>query len=451
MDFYKPISIQNNHEMVVISRALDWDLFQAISEIHREKTITSNRGLKPHFRALCGAVVVRILKNSNLRDTEDLIRNYLPARYLCDLQNSDWTPDHNTIWEFEAMLGEEGLCEFSDCLLRTVSDLGFADPRGLCADTTAQEAYIPHPTEVGHINTFMKSFRSNLDTLVSKSKQIGKQMAGKLKKVFSEIGEKVRSHRLFAKTKEARMEINQELLKKSADLLKGLGSLLDSVDLKTNQVNGSGKRALSNLVEIYNNFCRMFPEISHWIQNGKVAKGKIVSLFNPAFKAIDRGKLGKQIEFGLKWGINQIRGGYIAIYMHQNMMACDADYAVMAVEEHVRLFGQAPKDFGFDRAAWSAEHKKIIKTKGVKNIAIAPKGKSDWDVGPRLKDKMIRERAQVEGKIGTMKTSYGFNKSNAKTNSGVRRSALRAALCFNLKRFAKDIAISTSSAMIATA
>ncbi len=42
----------------------------------------------------------------------------------------------------------------------------------------------------------------------------------------------------------------------------------------------------------------MLPEINHWVQTGKMVKGKIVSLFS------------------------------------KNMMACDAEYAVMAIEEH---------------------------------------------------------------------------------------------------------------------
>lgn len=445
MDFYRPIPIQKDHEMVILSQTIDWDLFQAISEIHRERTIISTRGQKPHFRALCGALAVRVLRSCDFRTAEDLIRNYLPARYMCDLQNSDWTPDHNTIWEFEVMLGEEGLQEINDSILKTAAELGFADPRGLCADTTAQEGLIPYPTEVGHMNAFMKSLKSNLGTLLSKSKGISKGLVSQLKKAFSKMGEKVREHRLFAKTKKAKQEIAQELLEKSSSLINGLGLLLNSADVKTNQIKGSGKRALNNLAETYHNISRMFSEISHWVQTGKPVKGKIVSLFNPEFKAIDRGKIGKKIEFGLKWGINQIRGGYITLYIHKNMMAFDGDYAVMAVKEHIRIFGKPPKDFGFDRGAWSEEHIKSIKKQGVKNVAIAPKGQADWDVGPRVKERMIRERAQVEGKIGTMKTTYGFNKSTAKTNSGVQRSALKAALCFNLKRFAKDISLANAS------
>lgn len=435
---FSPISIQATHEMVILSKALDWDLLQVIGETNRAKTIKSNRGLKPHYRALNGAIVIRTLKNSDFRTTEDLIRNYNPARYLCDLHNSQWTPDHVAIWEYEGMLGEAGLQEFTDYVLQTAASCGFADPRGLCSDTTAQEAYIPHPTEVGHMNALMKSVRSNVETFLKNSKGVGKPLLDKLKKICAKVAEKVRSHRLFAKTKEARLEINQDLQKLTQNLLGQLGDLLSSVDKKVNQVRGMGVRALNNLSEDYQNMCQMLPQISRWIESGKVVKGKIVSLFNMDFRAINRGKVGKQIEFGLKWGVNQIRGGYVSLFMHSQMMCHDANYAVLGVQEHIRIFGEPPKDFGFDRAAWSAEHKAAIKKLGVKNLAIAPKGQSKWDVGPRVKERMVRERAQIEGKIGTMKRR-GLNKPEARIKTRVRISALRAALSLNLRRFAKDL------------
>jgi hypothetical protein len=446
---FMPIKVDPTHLMAVMNQNLDWDFMQCLGERRRELVVTSNRGLKPHYRALNGAVVVRTLEGSNFRKTEDLIRYYTPARELCDLQNSEWTPDHVAIWEYEGMLGEEGLAELTDYVLRSAAKQGFADPRGLCADTTAQEAYIPYPTEVGHMNSFMKSLRANLSTLLKKSKGLAGAVAGKMGKLASEIAEKVRKQRLFDKTKEARQKTNRVLLDFSQDLLGNLGDFLADIDVKKNQVRGTGKRALNNLSQNFHHMCQMFSQISQWVKKGSVAKNKIISLFNVDFRAINRGKVGKNVEFGLKWGINQIRGGYVSVYMHQNMMCHDANYAVLGVKEHIRIFGKPPRDFGFDRAAWSAEHKKEIRKLGVKNLAIAPKGKARWDVGPRVKDRMVCERSQIEGKIGTMKRT-GLNKSEAKLPNRVRMSALKAGLCLNLKRFAKDLSM-VQTAMKASA
>jgi transposase, IS5 family len=260
----------------------------------------------------------------------------------------------------------------------------------------------------------------------------------KIKSSLSEAAKKVRSHRLFAKTKEARIETTQKLQDLSQKLLGHLGNLISGIEVQGHKVRGMGLRALNNLAENYHNMSQMMPQILHWIKTGKVVKGKIISLFNVDFRAIKRGKVGKKIEFGFKWGINQIRGGYVSIFMHSNMMSHDANYAVLGVKEHIRIFGEVPEDFGFDRAAWSADHKEEIRALGVENVAIAPKGKAQWEVKDQIKTKMVCERAQVEGKIGTMKR-YGLNKSEARIPSRVRMSAIRSCLQFNLRRLAKDI------------
>ena len=72
-----PIAVPKEHELVVLSDHLDWDLLQAIGESRRDAKRLSSRGLKPHHRVLMGAVVVRSLKKCNLREAEDLIKNYL--------------------------------------------------------------------------------------------------------------------------------------------------------------------------------------------------------------------------------------------------------------------------------------------------------------------------------------------------------------------------------------
>lgn len=432
------LPVPKDHEMVVLSDQLDWDLLTMIGETRRDLKIHSTRGLKPHHRVLMGAVVVRALRGCDLRSAEDLIANYLPARYLCNLEDSKWNPDHNTIWEYEVMLGSEGLQEVNDYILTSASSLGFAEIEGLCSDTTAQEADIPYPNEVGHMNSFIKSLRKNIETVLKKSKGLNGQLVRKMKSVISKVTKKVREHRLFAKTKEARQKMNLQMVTQTGELLKDLGSFLENVDLATNLLKGPGKRGLNNLVDIYHNMSLMLPEIYAWIESGKVLPGKIISLFNTELRAITRGKAGKKVEFGLKWGVNQIRGGYISVYALSRMMSHDSAYSVQAIQEHIRIFGVTPKDFGFDRGAWSAPHMDEIQSMGVRNVGVAAKGKAKWRVGPTVQKRLTRERAQVEGKIGTIK-SYGFNKSKAKSHQGVQRSAFRAGLCFNLKKFYRDL------------
>ena len=87
-DQFVSLPVPKDHEMVMLADSLDWDLLQSIGESRRDLMVKSTRGKRPHHRVLLGAVVVRALKGCDLRSAEDLIANYLPARYLCNLEGS---------------------------------------------------------------------------------------------------------------------------------------------------------------------------------------------------------------------------------------------------------------------------------------------------------------------------------------------------------------------------
>ena len=56
---------------------------------------------------------------------------------------------------------------------------------------------------------------------------------------------------------------------------------------------------------------KLWPQIVHWLRHGRVAKEKIINLSKPGLRAIPRGRVGKDVEFGLKWGIQQEGGGFV--------------------------------------------------------------------------------------------------------------------------------------------
>jgi hypothetical protein len=425
------LPIDQNHSMVRLTHQIDWQLLEEIAKERREKVIKSTRGQQPNYRANCGAVVVRCLKSTDLRATEDLVRNYLPARYMCNLQNSHWTPDHDTIWEFEVMLGEEGLSLFNQHILSLADAQGFIDSNGLCADTTAQEAKVPYPNEVGLMGSFGRSIGRSLKTLGKAASGFSRKVSGKLK----ELGKQLRAHRLFSKTKEARLKVAGKMSKLSRELLQDLGDLLTQIP---NSVSGVQKRAAGHLSETYMTMSQLIDQIEHWIKTGFVVKEKIVSLFQSDLRAVVRGKIGKPVEFGLKWGVNQIRGGYVHLFLMKEMRSADCEYAVAAIQEHIKLFGHPPKEYGFDRGGWSESHLEKMSTMGVKRVAVAPRGKANWRVSKSCENRIKRERAQVEGKIGTLK-HYGFNKPQEKTTPGMLRAARRAELRFNCTKFIKDL------------
>ena len=119
--------------------------------------------------------------------------------------------------------------------------------------------------------------------------------------------------------------------------------------------------------------------------------------------AIVRGKAGKSVEFGLKWRINRIDGFVMGFLINNGVNASDQKFCIESIREHIQVFGLPPKTFGFDRGGYSKANIQRAKKLGVKNVGIAPAGKAKWSVSEKMSEVIRRERAQVEGVIGSIK------------------------------------------------
>jgi hypothetical protein len=53
----------------------------------------------------------------------------------------------------------------------------------------------------------------------------------------------------------------------------------------------------------------LIPQIMQWMSTGVVAKGKILHAGITQARAIVRHKVGKKVEFGLKYLVNRLGGG----------------------------------------------------------------------------------------------------------------------------------------------
>jgi hypothetical protein len=187
---------------------------------------------------------------------------------------------------------------------------------------------------------------------------------------------------------------------------------------------------------------KLLPQIRHWVKTGFVASGKIISIHLPELYAIVRGKVGKKVEFGLSWGIRRLRGGYLmaTLAAGENKLV-DSRFAVSAVKEHIELFGKPPKAYAYDRAGWSESNVAEVKELGVKEVGLAPRGKAEWQVSAAAKKKLVSERAQVEGGIGTIKhKKYGFNRPAARSVKMMGFCGQSAVLGFNLNKLVRELA-----------
>lgn len=430
------IAIEENHRLVLMADELDWTELEEVVQSVRLSKLKNQAGRPPQLRALMGAVVLRSTRKMTYRETEDQIRHYAPARYLCDLTESDWTPDANTIQDFEELMGEEGMKLINEYAVEVAVSEKLADAKLMVADTTAQEAAIPWPNEMG----LMASFLTSVAAASKKAGQALRQFVEKVGNKFKAGREKLRRYRMFTKTKAERLKILNEMASIVEAIQLSLGGALNQA--ASERLHNYGKVAAAKAAHLHQAMKKLLPQIRHWLTTGRVAVGKIINLHIPELYAIVRGKVGKAVEFGLSWGIRRLGGGYLlATLAKDRRELVDAKFAVRAVEEHVLLFGRAPSAYAYDRAGSSAANVTRLKRMGVKHVGLAPRGRTEWPVEGKVKERLITERARVEGGIGTLKCpKYGFNRPAARSVKMMGVAGQRAVLGFNLNKLIRELA-----------
>ena len=432
------IPLPDNHPMVVLTDAVDWTLMEARAQQIRTKKLKNGAGRPPHLRATLGALVLMAIRYRPYREVEDQIRYYAPARYLCGLTETDWTPDFKTVHDLAQLLGEDGCKLINEGVVEQAKGLGFANAKVAVADMTAQEAAIPHPNEMGLMGGFLRS----IEKAARKTGQAFKGFLSKATGTLKAAKEKVREYRLFAKTKERKDRVMKEMAKLVENLNSELGKAVDQARVAGRKLRGHAVVAQRRLSKLQQTMAQLLPQIRHWLRTGRVATGKILNLHIPQLYSIVRGKVGKAVEFGLSWGITRLGGGFIlATVARDRADLHDSTFAVRAVEDLATLFGKAPRAYAYDRAGHSAENVARLRKLGVREVGLAPRGHTAWAVKGRVKEELIKERALVEGSIGTIKCQkYGFNRPAARSAAMMGVCGQRATLGFNLSKLVRCIA-----------
>jgi len=407
-----------------LTDAIPWPKLIEVAMNARYARVKAPTGPEPHYRELLGAVALMSVKNLTFRETEDLIAHYAPARYLCGLMDSSWQPDHITIFDFTQMLGPDGMAAINKAILLQAQDFGLLDPSRMMSDTTAQEAKIPYPNEPGLMKRFAELVNNSL-------KSVGGKFTGiksKAKEIVGKVKTLVRESHLFAKGKEAKAKVGRKIYRATRDLQ-------DLLKACTSAGYGGRVRAAKELERLSELMDRLLPQIKYFMDTGFVAAKKVIHLQMSELYSIVRGKAGKSVEFGLKWGINRIDGFVLGFLINSGVNASDQKFCIESIKEHIALFGAAPETFGFDRGGYSEPNITRAKKLGVKHVGIAPKGKADWAVSESRAEQIRRERAQVEGCIGVAKSrKYRFNKPDAKSSRSMQTYGHRAFIGMNLMK-----------------
>src|SRR4051812_14112100 len=262
------IEIAPNHRLVQITEEIDWTELEELVQAIRLSKLKNAAGRPPHLRALIGALVLRAMRHRTLRDLEDLIRYYAPARFLCGLTETDWSPDANTIQDFEQLLGEDGVKLINEHVVKWAVEEKLADPTVVVADTTAQEASIPYPNEMNLMATFVSA-------VAAASKNVGAALKGFVERagsLFQVAKKKLREFRLFAKdkSKAARNRLTSAMATIVNKVQNELKSALEKASQQRLRLTKHRKASWAKVQKLHSTMQILLPQIRYWLRTGWV-------------------------------------------------------------------------------------------------------------------------------------------------------------------------------------
>jgi hypothetical protein len=364
------------------------------------------------------------------RETEEMVAYHGGVRFLCGLEQSSETIDHTNIESFRNQLGAEGVKEINKIVLKVALENKFTKASLCSSDTTVQESPIAYPTEVGHLKNISEK-------LFGIGKRIRKGLKSKLKEISKKVQNVYTKIRLFTRGKKPKViERKKKLMRKLHSLVR---SQYYAVNKEVENLSMLPRQKYQRFLQQYH---EMLLQIWKWMRTGFHPKGKIISLWLPQARAIQRGKAGKVTEFGRRWIITRLFRGYIS--GKECAIGAGADTAIVpdVLDDFIQTMGKVPGQFIYDRGGDSHYNHDCLKEKKIVD-AIFRKGRTSLkDLSKRQRVKAKRERALSEATIATIKASrYGFNKPRARSWESCTLKGQLAILGANLNHLTRDFAM----------
>ncbi len=432
-----PVSI--HHPLLKLKADLPWDDVTEIMVRHWRnagKNVDGGPGQPWDTELYVPVVVLTIVKKIPYRHMEAYLSENAPARIFIskDTDTKAHVRDHSNIARGYAALGSEGIEELNKSILNFVVKHGFGDSCILSGDTTAVELPIGYPNEPG----ILKGLAQRCMRAAENLKEKGIEKANCIIEKAGQVIRSAKEYHLFAKETEEKQTILKRMVKETKNLLKKTSEIVEIVKEIPGKVIKNSKEKLEVMKEVGE---QLIPQIVDWMKTGIVAKGKIIHAGITEAKAIVRNKVGKKVEFGLKYLINRIGGGYIFGSLVLGSVG-ETKMPDLSLSGYQKIFGEetVPELFVYDRGGHSKPNIKKLKKAGIKKVGIQPKGNAPWEVSEEDREIVKSERGMMEGVIGTLKTEkYGFNKPKERNIETLRSAGQRSILSFNLNKLMRDL------------
>ena len=423
------VIVDQNSQYRVLAQVFPWVDAAEIANRYRSEKVDIENGRILDLRAHIGALIAQTMNGWTDRQAEEMVRYHAGVRLLCGLEGATTTMDRTRIEAFRNCVGKSCAEELNQMVLQAALGAGFTGIEICAADTTVQESPIAYPTEVGHMKNIAEK-------ILGFGKRLGLKSVTGLGKLKDKAQGLFTSIRLFTRGKtEQALEKKKKLSKKMHSRVQKMVRVA-KVDLESKR----GKLA-DQAREQLKLYGHMLAQIKIWMKTGFHPKSKIISLWDTTARAISKGKSGKSVEFGRRWIITRLMGGYVTGTPCQKIGAdADTQIADEVIMNFMDTFGEVPESFIYDRGGDSKKNEAFLERVGVENICIFPKGRRKMGVAPEVLDMARRERSLNEASIANLKSKkYNFTKPRARSPQTCDHKGFSAMLGFNLNTLLRDL------------
>ena len=433
------IEVPAKHPLLLLKGELAWPQLEEITAKHWQasgKNVDGGRGRPFDVAFYTRVIVLMLILRLHSRELERELKENAVARLFVEVPQPTeaLVRDHANLDRTARALGAAGMEELNALILNKAMELKFADPEVLSADTTAQELPIGYPNEPG----IFRQAAQRIGRVLERLKKIGVKIKDGALEPVKQLLRLVKEHHLFAKTKEERHAVLEQIIEQGEQMAQVAEELGEELVPRPESVL---KRAGAKLGQLSSFIRRLTPQVRSWMHSGKVAKDKLLHAGLEQARALVRNKAGKKWEFGFKWLIAKLGGGYVFGQMFTKASG-ESRMPVLAVKLYKKLLGAAlaPALAIYDRGGWAKKTIQDLFSLGVTKIGIQPKGQASWLVEGADRDTVRSERGMTEGVIGTLKGNfYGFNKPKQRSTQNIELAGQGSLVSLNLNKLLRDI------------
>lgn len=368
--------------------------------------------------------ILRSLLGESFRGMSKRLAECCLFQHFCKLAELGGVriPSKSSLQSYEHWLSAEEIKELLNKLTMALADEKQAEEMGLeevikmevfYTDTTCLEANIHFPIDWILMRDAVRSLMKRIITIGRHG--LRKRMPEPMS-FIKEINKlciamsSVRRQEGSNKKRKAIFRLMKKLLRKVEQHAKGYRRALDEEWQQTDLSRKQTQFILRGLDHIIAQLPQAMKQAHERIIGARqvASKEKILSLHEKDIHVILRGKAGAEVEFGNTLFIVEDASGYIVTHeLLKESSPGDANLLLKHCEEIQQITGQKIKAVGGDRQFSTKATKQLLKEKNIFN-ALCPKDVAE--LSDRLTEKefkrMLRRRAQTEGRVGIVKNVF---------------------------------------------